>query len=64
MPQQQIAQANPPPDPSLLPDSLLGLGIQLDNKHVLSQFELTAIHKFRRAAYYIAAGTRGTEINA
>lgn len=56
MPGQQIAQANPPPDPSLLPDSLLDFGVQLDNKYVLSKHELNAVHKFRRAADYIAAG--------
>ena len=56
MPGQQIAQANPPPDASLLPDSLLDFGVQLDNKDVLSKHELAAIHKFRRAADYIAAG--------
>jgi xylulose-5-phosphate/fructose-6-phosphate phosphoketolase len=60
MPGQQIAQANPPPDASLLPDSLLDFGVQLDNKDVLSKDELSAIHKFRRAADYIAAGTHST----
>ena len=56
MPGQEIAQANPPPDPSLLPDSLLEFGVHLNNKDVLSKHELTAIHMFRRAADYIAAG--------
>lgn len=56
MPGQQIAEANPPPDASLLPDSVLDYGVQLENKHVLSKHELTAVHKFRRAADYVAAG--------
>jgi len=64
MPGQQIAEANPPPDASLLPDSLLDYGVQLENKHVLSKHELNAIHKFRRAADYVAAGEHtGDELN-
>jgi xylulose-5-phosphate/fructose-6-phosphate phosphoketolase len=55
MPGQQIAQANPPPDRSLLPDSLLEYRVQLDTKNYLPENELAAITKFRRAADYIAA---------
>ncbi|KAF8896623.1 XFP N-terminal domain-containing protein [Infundibulicybe gibba] len=55
MPGQVIAQANPPPDASLLPDSLLELGISLNTKDFLSPEELNAVRMFRRAADYIAA---------
>jgi xylulose-5-phosphate/fructose-6-phosphate phosphoketolase len=56
MPGQQIAQANPPPDPSHLPDSLLDLRVTLDTQNVLSPDEVENIKKFRRAADYIAVG--------
>ena len=56
MPGQQLAQANPPPDPSLLPDSLLQYRVQLDIDGILSEDELAAVKTFRRAADYIAAG--------
>lgn len=56
MPDQEISQPNPPPDASLLPDSLLDLRVQLDVRDVLSHHELTAIQKFRRAANYVTAG--------
>ncbi|KZP31655.1 hypothetical protein FIBSPDRAFT_705530, partial [Athelia psychrophila] len=52
---QEIAQANPPADASLLPDSVLDLHINLDNKSILTDDELTSIRTFRRAADYIAA---------
>jgi len=39
----------------LLPDSLLDYRVQLDIKNVLSDHELAAVSKFRRAADYIAA---------
>ncbi|KAJ7039639.1 phosphoketolase [Mycena alexandri] len=55
MPAQILLQANPPADPSLLPDSVLQLGVQLDTKDYLSSDELKAIKMFRRAADYIAA---------
>ena len=56
MPGQEIARPNPPPDPSLLPDSILQYGVQLKNPNVLSNDELEAMQSFRRAADYIAAG--------
>lgn len=56
MPAQQISQPNPPPDPSLLPDSILDYAVELDTKDYLSSEELDGIRKFRRAADYIAAG--------
>ena len=56
MPAQEIAQANPPPDPSLLPDSILSLKTELPNKNVLSPEELSAVQQYRRAADYLAAG--------
>ncbi|KAF7985626.1 hypothetical protein HWV62_2125 [Athelia sp. TMB] len=55
MPGQEITQPNPPADPSLLPDSVLDLHVNLDIKNVLSEEELSAMRKFRRAADYIAA---------
>ncbi|KAK7032816.1 putative phosphoketolase [Favolaschia claudopus] len=55
MPAQILLQANPPADPSLLPDSILSLGVQLDTKDYLSKDELKAMKLFRRAADYIAA---------
>ena len=59
-PVSSMSQPNPPPDPSLLPDSVLKYGINLDTKHFLSTDELTAIHLFRSAANYIAAGAHIT----
>lgn len=53
---QEIAQPNPPPDASHLPDSLLELRVKLNIKDALSQNELKAVRTFRRAADYIAAG--------
>ncbi|KAG2147595.1 XFP N-terminal domain-containing protein [Suillus clintonianus] len=55
MPGQLIAQPNPPPDPSDLPDSVHEYAVQLDTRNVLTKSELGAIQKFRRAANYIAA---------
>ncbi|THH28321.1 hypothetical protein EUX98_g5854 [Antrodiella citrinella] len=55
MPAQQLAQPNPPPDPSLLPESILSLKVELNYKNVLSSQELSALKQFRRAADYIAA---------
>ncbi|KAJ7672138.1 phosphoketolase [Mycena polygramma] len=55
MPAQILLQANPPADPSLLPDSVLQLGVQLDTKNYLPEDELKSIKMFRRAADYIAA---------
>jgi xylulose-5-phosphate/fructose-6-phosphate phosphoketolase len=53
---QQLAQANPPPDPSLLPDSVLEYKVKLVIENTLSKDELNAIQMYRRAANYIAAG--------
>jgi xylulose-5-phosphate/fructose-6-phosphate phosphoketolase len=57
MPGQEIASANPPPDPSLLPESLLQYKVNLEIQNALSEEELKAVKSFRRAANYIAAGT-------
>jgi xylulose-5-phosphate/fructose-6-phosphate phosphoketolase len=57
MPGQILLQANPPADPSLLPDSMLEFSVKLDTKDYLSKDELNAIKMFRRAADYIASGT-------
>ncbi|KAI0077898.1 phosphoketolase [Panus rudis PR-1116 ss-1] len=55
MPAQQLLQPNPPPDPSLIPESILDLKVNIDYKNFLSQNEIGAIQQFRRAADYIAA---------
>ncbi|KAJ7284572.1 phosphoketolase [Mycena rebaudengoi] len=55
MPGQILLQANPPADPSLLPDSMLEFSVKLDTKDYLSKDELNAIKMFRRAADYIAS---------
>ncbi|KAF7312098.1 D-xylulose 5-phosphate/D-fructose 6-phosphate phosphoketolase [Mycena indigotica] len=55
MPGQILLQANPPADPSLLPDSVLELGVQLGVKDYLPPDELKSLKMFRRAADYIAA---------
>ncbi|EIN03387.1 hypothetical protein PUNSTDRAFT_139594 [Punctularia strigosozonata HHB-11173 SS5] len=57
MGKQEISKPNPPPDASHLPDALLRLRIDLDDakKTVLTDAELSALQKFRRAADYIAA---------
>ncbi|TCD60297.1 hypothetical protein EIP91_010418 [Steccherinum ochraceum] len=55
MPAQELAQANPPPDPSLLPEYVLDLKTVIPNQNVLSPAELSAVQQFRRAADYIAA---------
>jgi xylulose-5-phosphate/fructose-6-phosphate phosphoketolase len=56
MPGQIIAQPNPPPDPSRLSDSIREYAVKLNLSNVLTESELRAIQKFRRAANYIAAG--------
>lgn len=56
MPAQFISQPNPPPDPSLLPDTVLDYAVKLDTSNFLSPDELNAVQHFRRAADYIAAG--------
>ncbi|KDR79038.1 hypothetical protein GALMADRAFT_244780 [Galerina marginata CBS 339.88] len=55
MPAQLISQPNPPPDPSLLPDSVLDYAVKLNTKDFLAPDELEGIQLFRRAADYIAA---------
>ncbi|KAF9048473.1 phosphoketolase [Panaeolus papilionaceus] len=55
MPAQRISQPNPPADPSLLPDDVLNLAVQLNTTDYLSEDELRAIQDFRKAADYIAA---------
>lgn len=56
MPGQQIAQTNPPPDPSLLSDGILQYAVKLDTKNYLSEKEYKSIELFVRAADYVAAG--------
>jgi xylulose-5-phosphate/fructose-6-phosphate phosphoketolase len=53
---QTIYEANPPPDPSQLPEEILNFRVQLNTQNVLSPEELHSIQEFRRAADYIAAG--------
>ncbi|KAJ7638132.1 XFP N-terminal domain-containing protein [Mycena rosella] len=55
MPGQILLQANPPAEPSLLPDSMLQFSVHLDTKNYLSNDELKSMKMFRRAADYIAA---------
>ena len=49
-------RANPPADPSSLPDDLLRLSVRLDTKDYLSADDLRSIQLFRGAANYISAG--------
>jgi len=56
MPANFIERPNPPGDPSLIPDFVTGLAVQLETKDYLSNDELHAVQLFRRAANYIAAG--------
>ena len=56
MPAQQLYQANPPPEESLLPKELAALSVKLDITNALSAEELEACKAFRRAGDYIAAG--------
>lgn len=56
MPAKYIERPNPPADPSLIPDFVTGLAVQLETKDYLSKDELHAVQLFRRAANYIAAG--------
>lgn len=57
MPEQQLQQANPPPEPSQLPSSLAELAIRIDykGKNALSPSELHAIQLYRRCGNYLAA---------
>ena len=56
MPAQELAQPNPPPDPSQLQDAILDWSVKLQTKDFLSSDELQSVRAFRRAADYIAAG--------
>ena len=57
MPPEFHEVPNPPPEKSQLPDSLLNLSINLDDKKksILGDNELAALKAYRRAANYIAA---------
>ncbi|KAI0783687.1 XFP N-terminal domain-containing protein [Abortiporus biennis] len=55
MPAQVLLQANPPADPSQLPDLISQLKVEISHKGFLSAEERDAIQHFRRAADYIAA---------
>ena len=57
MPAQLLFQPNPPPDASLLPQSIDSLKVTLE-LNVLTPEEEQDIKAFRRAADYIAAGER------
>ncbi|GJE94524.1 phosphoketolase family protein [Phanerochaete sordida] len=52
---QVIFEANPPPDPSQLPDEILDFRVQLNTKNVLTDDELRCVRAYRAAADYIAA---------
>lgn len=56
MPAQEIAQPNPPADPSQLSDGILEYSVQLKTKDYLTEDELKSVQLYRRAANYIAAG--------
>ncbi|KAG6879610.1 hypothetical protein C0992_000638 [Termitomyces sp. T32_za158] len=55
MPGQQIAQANPPPDASLLSKEILKFEAQINTKGYLSPDEHMSLDLFTRAANYISA---------
>lgn len=57
MPAQQIAQANPPPDASLLSKDILQFEAQINTKDYLSPDEHKSLDLFTRAANYISAGS-------
>ena len=61
---KHIEQPNPPPDPSLVPDFVLNLGVQLDHENYLSEDELKSLEIFKRAANYIAAGNLYARLSA
>ena len=56
MPGQRLAQPNPPPDPSHLPDSVLDYRVRVSTGSVIAPAEFASLNKFTRAANYIAAG--------
>jgi len=55
MPEQLLAQSNPPPEPSHLPKELASLKVELDYKNALSAQELNAIELFCKAGDFLAA---------
>lgn len=55
MPGEVIDRPNPGASNSHIPDDVLRLSVQLE-KLKISDEDLKAIHEFRRAANYIAAG--------
>ncbi|THH15649.1 hypothetical protein EW146_g4848 [Bondarzewia mesenterica] len=55
MPAEEVAQPNPPADPSHIPESILDLRVQLNICDALTDEERVCIQKFRNAADYIAA---------
>jgi xylulose-5-phosphate/fructose-6-phosphate phosphoketolase len=55
MPGEVIDRPNPKALPSLIPDSVLDLSVNLE-KTKLSDADLTGLEEFRRASNYIAAG--------
>lgn len=54
MPGEQIPESNPPPLPSHLPDSVLELAVQVQQKP-LPDHDRESLSAFQRAAEYIAA---------
>lgn len=54
MPGEIIDRPDPPPSRSHLPSALLELAVRLDIKDALSNNDVKALKKFRRAADYIA----------
>jgi len=56
MPGQLLAQPNPPPEPSLIPESILQSEVKLDTKNYLPSDELEGLQAFQRAANYLSAG--------
>ncbi|KAF5342246.1 hypothetical protein D9611_001667 [Ephemerocybe angulata] len=55
MPGQINSQANPPAEPSQIPNDILNLAVKLKTENYLSAEELKGVQHFRRAADYIAA---------
>lgn len=52
---QVLQEANPPPLPSHLPDSILDLAVQTDKKP-LDEKDAKSLRDYQNAACYIAAG--------
>ncbi|KAG6804667.1 hypothetical protein H0H93_007404, partial [Arthromyces matolae] len=55
MPAQQLAVANPPPEPSHIPKEILAFDAQVNTKDYLSHDELKSLDLFTRAANYMSA---------